>query len=543
MTNKDVAAEAITGSGKTLAFLIPILEILLKREEPLKKKDVGAIIITPTRELALQIDGVLSTFTKHTPQFTQILCIGGNNIEADLEKIKENGAHIIIATPGRLEDMFRRSTDGLTLAVGVKALEVLVLDEADRLLDMGFALSINNILSYLPKQRRTGLFSATQTDEVEALIRAGLRNPVRVAVKENQIDDEQTQRTPSTLQNFYMICEADEKFNYLMDFLRCHQNDKCMIFYSTCASVDYFSKAIKSLLKNTEVLCIHGKMKEKRNKIFAAFRSLQSGILICTDVMARGVDIPEVNWVLQYDPPSSANAFVHRCGRTARLGRSGNALLFLLPSEDSYVEFIALNQKVPMKRLSPPAPQQEYIHKLKHMALKDRAIYESGIKAFVSSVQSYAKHECSLIFRLKDIDIAKLARGYALLKLPKMPELKGKKLEHFEETEKDVSTIPYRDKMREKQRQSKLKIFQETGEMPGKKKFKTIKPENKPWAKEKERKDKKQRRKEKRDLKKRKMEFNETELDDLAKDAQLVKKFKRGKMSEEDFETEFIEDV
>ncbi|NWJ12044.1 DDX55 helicase, partial [Crypturellus undulatus] len=114
---------------------------------------------------------------------------------------------------------------------------------------------------------------------------------------------------------------------------------------STCACVEYYGKALESLIKQVKIMCIHGKMKHKRNKIFTEFRKLPGGILVCTDVMARGVDIPEVHWVLQYDPPSSASAFVHRCGRTARIGNVGSALVFLLPMEESYVNFLSINQK------------------------------------------------------------------------------------------------------------------------------------------------------------------------------------------------------
>ncbi|XP_030677477.1 ATP-dependent RNA helicase DDX55 isoform X3 [Nomascus leucogenys] len=345
MRNKDVAAEAVTGSGKTLAFVIPILEILLRREEKLKKSQVGAIIITPTRELAIQIDEVLSHFTKHFPEFSQILWIGGRNPGEDVERFKQQGGNIIVATPGRLEDMFRRKAEGLDLASCVRSLDVLVLDEADRLLDMGFEASINTILEFLPKQRRTGLFSATQTQEVENLVRAGLRNPVRVSVKEKGVAASSAQKTPSRLENYYMVCKADEKFNQLVHFLRNHKQEKHLVFFSTCACVEYYGKALEALVKGVKIMCIHGKMKYKRNKIFMEFRKLQSGILVCTDVMARGIDIPEVNWVLQYDPPSNASAFVHRCGRTARIGHGGSALVFLLPMEESYINFLAINQK------------------------------------------------------------------------------------------------------------------------------------------------------------------------------------------------------
>ncbi|KAM6051765.1 ATP-dependent RNA helicase DDX55 isoform 2-T2 [Theristicus caerulescens] len=488
MNNKDVAAEAVTGSGKTLAFVIPILEILLRREEKLKKTQVGAIIITPTRELAIQIDEVLSHFTKHFPRFSQILLIGGRNPMEDVEKFKEHGGNIIVATPGRLEDLFRRKADGLDLASCVKSLDVLVLDEADRLLDMGFEASLNAILDFLPKQRRTGLFSATQTQEVENLVRAGLRNPVRISVKEKGVAASNTQKTPTRLENYYMICKADEKFNQLVHFLRQHKQEKHLVFFS--------------------------------------------GILVCTDVMARGIDIPEVHWVLQYDPPSSASAFVHRCGRTARIGNVGSALVFLLPMEESYINFLSINQKCPMQEMKPQTNVLDLLPKLQSMALADRAVFEKGMKAFVSYVQAYAKHECHLIFRIKDLDFASLAKGFALLKMPKMPELRGKCFPDFTPVTVNTDSIKFKDKNREKQRQKQLeqqrKERQENG---GKKKF--IK--NKAWSKQKAKREKK-----KKITAKRKREegsdIEDEDMEELLNDTRLLKRLKKGKISEEEFE-------
>ncbi|XP_045152659.1 ATP-dependent RNA helicase DDX55 [Echinops telfairi] len=495
MKNKDVAAEAVTGSGKTLAFVIPILEILLRREEKLKKSQVGAIIITPTRELAIQINEVLAHFTKPFPQFSQILWIGGRNPGEDVQRFKAQGGNIIVATPGRLEDMFRRRAEGLDLASCVKSLDVLVLDEADRLLDMGFEASINTILELLPKQRRTGLFSATQTQEVESLVRAGLRNPVRISVKEKGVAASSTQKTPSRLDNYYMVCKADEKFNQLVHFLRNHKQEKHLVFFSTCACVEYYGRALEALVRNVGILCIHGKMKYKRNKIFMQFRSLPSGILVCTDVMARGIDIPEVHWVLQYDPPSSASAFVHRCGRTARIGHGGSALVFLLPMEESYVSFLAINQKCPLQEMRLQGHTVDVLPKLQALALADRAVFEKGMKAFVSHVQAYVKHECNLIFRLKDLDFARLARGFALLKMPKMPELRGKQFPEFVPVDIDTDTIPFKDKSREKQRQKLLEQkSRERVENGGRRKF----VKNKAWSKQKAKKEKKKKTSEKR---------------------------------------------
>ncbi|XP_068429905.1 ATP-dependent RNA helicase DDX55 [Clinocottus analis] len=540
MSNKDVAAEAVTGSGKTLAFVIPIIELLLRREEKLKKMQVGALVVTPTRELALQISEVMALFIQKFPQFTQILLIGGTNPMDDVEKFKDKGANIVIATPGRLEDMFRRKGDGLDLAGYVKSLDVLVLDEADRLLDMGFEASLNTILGHLPKQRRTGLFSATQTQELEKLVRAGLRNPVRIAVKEKGVAaSAAAQKTPSRLCNYYTICRTENKFNNLVAFLRQNKLEKHLVFFSTCACVEYYGRALETLVKKVTVLCIHGKMKSKRNKIFADFRALKSGILVCTDVMARGIDIPDVNWVLQYDPPSSASAFVHRCGRTARIGNQGNALVFLLPMEESYINFLSINQKCPLQKKVLAGEVLDVLPKVKALSLADRAMFDRGMRAFVSYVQAYAKHECSLIFRLKDLDLARLAQGFALLRMPKMPELKGKTFPGFSRTPLDTDTIRYKDKQREKQRQKMLAELKEKVKEPFvKKNF--IK--NKSWSKTKT----KTERRKKRSAKRKREEGSDVEdedLKELLKDTRLLKRLKKGQISEEDFEKQITSET
>ncbi|XP_075852596.1 ATP-dependent RNA helicase DDX55 isoform X3 [Microcebus murinus] len=448
--------------------------------------------------------------------------------------------------------MFRRKAEGLDLVSCVRSLDVLVLDEADRLLDMGFEASINTILEFLPKQRRTGLFSATQTQEVENLVRAGLRNPVRVSVKEKGVAASSTQKTPSRLENYYMVCKADEKFNQLVHFLRNHKQEKHLVFFSTCACVEYYGKALEALVKGVKIMCIHGKMKYKRNKIFMEFRKLQSGILVCTDVMARGIDIPEVNWVLQYDPPSNASAFVHRCGRTARIGHSGSALVFLLPMEESYINFLAINQKMgehwgevmparvenvvsvqcPLQEMKLQKNTADLLPKLKSMALADRAVFEKGMKAFVSYIQAYAKHECNLIFRLKDLDLASLARGFALLRMPKMPELRGKQFPDFVPVDVNTDTIPFKDKIREKQRQKLLEQQRkEKTENEGRRKF--IK--NKAWSKQKAKKEKKKKMNEKR-KREEGSDIEDEDMEELLNDTRLLKRFKKGKITEEEFE-------
>lgn len=344
MQNKDVAVEAITGSGKTLAFVIPILEILTRRPEPWTDRETGALILTPTRELATQIAGVLEPFLLQVA-IKLSLVIGGCDLQGNITAIND-GAHVIVATPGRLVDMLSRQD--CNLASSVRSLEVLVLDEADRLLELGFEQSINTILSYLPKQRRTGLFSATLNQDVKALIRAGLRNPVTVTVRDRQAE-RGTDPTPKSLSNFYLVVEAEKKVRALLTVLNNFCKDKVIVFFSTCASVCYFGTLTKRLLPTANVLVLHGKMHSKRQRLFEEFSSCSCGVLMCTDVMARGVDFPSVDWVVQFDPPSSTKSFVHRCGRTARMGQQGQALVMLLPSESSYVEFLSLNQHISLE--------------------------------------------------------------------------------------------------------------------------------------------------------------------------------------------------
>lgn len=342
MQNKDVAVEAITGSGKTLAFVLPITEILIRRPQPWLPRETGALILTPTRELATQIANVLKPFLLQV-SLDVVLLIGGRDLQENITSINTRGAQVVVATPGRLVDVLSRQD--CNLASSVRSLEVLVLDEADRLLELGFEQSINTALSYLPKQRRTGLFSATLNQDVKALMRAGMRNPVTITVKDKQTE-KGTAPTPNSLSNFYLVCEAERKVMALFTILSKLRDKKVIVFFATCASVCYFGTLARRLLPELNIVALHGKMRSNRQKLFEQFSSCNKGALVCTDVMARGVDFPSVDWVIQFDPPSSTKSFVHRCGRTARMGQRGQALVILLPSEAAYVEFLNLNQHI-----------------------------------------------------------------------------------------------------------------------------------------------------------------------------------------------------
>lgn len=554
LKQKDVAAEAVTGSGKTLAFLIPLIEILKRREqeEKWKKHNVGAIVISPTRELALQISDVLNQILKHVKGICSAVFVGGNSVEEDVRNFRQNGANIIICTPGRMEDLLTRKID-INLPHAVKTLEILVLDEADRLLDLGFRTTVNTILSYLPRQRRTGLFSATQTKEVEDLMRAGLRNPVIVSVSTKS-----SQSTPKSLSNYYVIAKNNGKLASLISFIEEKNIQKAILFLPTCASVDYWSQIFPILISkelNLPIFAIHGKMKEKRNKVLESFREAEKGLILCTDVMARGIDIPEIDWVLQWEPPMSANAFVHRIGRTARQGNEGSSLLLLYECEEDYVSFIERNQRVCLTPLEHEVSDEKinlFIDQIRSFLKKDRLMMDIATKAFVSHIRAYSKHECSLLLQIKKLPLGAMALTYGLLQMPKMPECKNRDISDFHVIENlDVNTIAYKDKKKEEVRLEKLEEYKKTGHWPGFKK--THKKPTIPWSKsnqsKEERKEKRKKRKAEKKLKalnnipskKRKKGISQEDMDELAKDIALMKKFKKKKISEEEFDQKFAE--
>ena len=421
------------------------------------------------------------------------------------------------------------------------------------MLDLGFELAVNTILSFLPRQRRTGLFSATQTKELLDLMRAGLRNPVLVNVKEKA-----NQSTPKLLKNFFMIIEPEQKLNYLLKFIEKRSIQKAMIFLPTCACVEYWSEILPQLLTTSTVLSIHGKMKKNRGKILNKFRELDNVILLCTDVMARGVDIPEMDWVLQWDPPSNAAAFIHRVGRTARQGSEGNALIMLLPNEAAYVDFLSKNQKVTMEKVEVESSWNESFstlaRKIHAMQRKDKNIFDKGTRAFVSHVKAYSKHECNLLLRVKDLDLGKVASSYALLRLPKMPEMKEQFKSSFigPSEEVNINNLEYLNKQKQQAYQKKQEIYQETGEWPGQK---SIKKTSESWTDSKQKRDlHKENRKKRQDTKKtikeqkasgaqtttrkRKNKYTQEDLEELAKDIAAIKKFKKNKISKQQLDSE-----
>jgi len=541
---KDVIGEAVTGSGKTLAFLVPVLQIILRREYPIKKHEVYGLVLAPTRELAVQIFDVLQTFKDDLPEITSLLLCGGCSIQEEINAFQNDGGNIIIGTPGRIVDVFNRSVrNPINLATSCKALEILILDEADRLLERGFSEKISTIFAYCPKQRRTSLFSATQTSDVRNLIRAGLRNPMLVRVKQPQLEAKQMSKTPTSLNNYYMICKQEDKFSILVSLLQERKSLKTLVFFASCAAVDYFAELLTRIVPECGIHAIHGKQKGKRKVVLRRFRDAPSGALLCTDVMGRGIDLHELDWVLQFDTPSQPENFVHRCGRTARSGREGSALLLLLESERSYVNFLESNQYVALREMEAPDTVPSLLDRMREVQRKDLAIVEKGRMAYVSFIQFYKKHACGMLFKLEKLNLGLLGMCYGLLDLPKMPEMKKFSTDDFVPADFDKNSITYKNKEREISRQKKLEIYNETGKWPTSKKDGDKPKQTVAWSKNKEIKAKKKLRKQKKEeALKRKLTAEDVEeaSEDYHQMQGLKKKLKKQKISTEDFDKEFL---
>ncbi|KAF7491801.1 ATP-dependent RNA helicase DDX55 [Sarcoptes scabiei] len=442
---KDLIVQAVTGSGKTLSFVVPILQILLQKhqENSLGKFEIGAIVVIPTRELAIQIHETFRKFTDHLTivHFNVMLLVGGSPISKDIDFFKSNGAHIIISTPGRLYDLLEKC--GEFASAVRKNLEIFILDEADQLLSLGFEKILNEIIRFLPKLRRTSLYSATQTKQIDQLIRVGLRNPFHIEIKDdrNSNIDKRYIHMPEKLQNYYIEFESHEdKLPFLIEMICESPEKKFIIFVSTCAQVDFLEVILKKLLlikkrkSKMSILKLHRKLKNKRKKIFEIFLDQNDSILICTDLMSRGVDIPSVDWVINYDLPLSIENYVHRCGRSAhQFDQNGNSVQFCVKNEKKFVQILESkgvlidNFETRAKIVPEESLKFEIFNEIKMEARRNINFYQLSMQAYVSFIRTYATKQFMSQWLFKNCDIVDIANGYGLLRMPKMPEFRHTK--------------------------------------------------------------------------------------------------------------------
>lgn len=305
MQGKDVVAQSMTGSGKTAAFGVPMLHFIEKG------RGVQALVIVPTRELCEQVANEIRKFGKYM-NISVAKVYGGVGIEPQIHSLRYS--EIVVGTPGRILDHMNRRT------VNFSSLKILVLDEADRMLDMGFIDDIRRIIHALPRKRQTMLFSATIPDEVVRIARNYMHNPVKISAEP---------RVPAhKLRQFYYDAPEDEKISLLVHLIKKETPSLAIVFCNTKRETDFVARVLAD--SGIEAKALHGDMtQQQRTHVMAGFHRGRPHVLVATDVAARGLDIKNVSHIFNYDVPQDADSYTHRIGRTARIGKEGKAVILL----------------------------------------------------------------------------------------------------------------------------------------------------------------------------------------------------------------------
>ncbi|CAG9467327.1 unnamed protein product [Pedinophyceae sp. YPF-701] len=412
LCGRDVLGAAKTGSGKTLAFTIPLLERLYRSRWAMQD-GLGGLIICPTRELALQIFEELRKVGRHHT-FSAGLLIGGKDVGEEASRVQR--LNILVATPGRLLQHMDE-----TAGFDCSNLRVLVLDEADRILDMGFREALDAIVDNLPRQRQTMLFSATQTRSVKDLARLSLRDPERLSVHA-----ESAVATPAKLRQVWVEVPAEGKLNMLWSFLKTHTRQKTIVFLSTCKQVRFVFEAFRRLRPGIPLRCLHGKMHQmRRMAAYYEFCEAKGMALFATDIAARGLDFPAVDWVVQADCPDDVATYIHRAGRTARYTSGGKAMLMLTPHERPEMVKALAEAKIPIKQIRPnPDKQQQVSPALQALLSKVPEVKEMAQRAIVSYLRCLNLQSNKALFDVHKVPVADLALSMGLASVPKLRFLK-----------------------------------------------------------------------------------------------------------------------
>ncbi|XP_059615876.1 probable ATP-dependent RNA helicase DDX10 [Phlebotomus argentipes] len=410
LQGKDVLGAAVTGSGKTLAFLVPILETLFVRKWT-RYDGVGAIVITPTRELAYQIFETLKRIGSHH-DFSAGLIIGGKNLK--FERTRMDQCNIIICTPGRLLQHMDQ-----TALFNCDSMQLLVLDEADRCLDMGFEPTMNAIVENLPQERQTLLFSATQTRSVKDLARLSLVDPIYVAPHEQQAT---VKVTPDNLTHSYLVCELKDKITMLWSFVKHHKRSKIIVFLASCKQVKYVHEIFSKLRPGVSLLALYGTLsQDRRVAVYNDFMQKSAVVLLATDIASRGLDFPSVNWVVQLDCPEDAVAYIHRAGRTARFNANGENLLVVLPSEEEGILAELKSRNISIESISIDDKFMFSPHaKIEVLLSKFHELKESAQRAFLAYIKSVMLMKKKEIFKVDSLDIDGFARSLGLVTTPRV---------------------------------------------------------------------------------------------------------------------------
>ena len=450
----------------------------LYRDGFIKEEGLGALILLPIRELAIQVFEVINKIGKHH-NYSVGLVIGGNDYEK--ERYVVNNMNILIGTPGRILQHMSES-----YMFTADNLKILVIDEADRILDEGFEDELNKIINYLPKNRQTLLFSATLTRNLKRLVKIHMRSPEYINLSNtdnvlntieninknelsimkikndgnNNINLNNNNNTnlndmiiPKNLSQFYSIVEPEDRVNVLYSFLKTHKMSKILVFVSSRKQVRYFTEVFKHLKLGMLFLDIHGKQKQgKRYSTFYTFsQKRNSVVLFATDLASRGVDFPAIDWVIQLDPPEDIAQYIHRVGRTARYKSDGNSVLFVGEKEINFVNELELRKIKVTKIKIAPNKINNITPVVRSLLSEHNELIEIAEKAISSYVKSINLMTNKNVFNIKNIDLGKLALSYGLVSSPEMV-VKSKKEVEEEIEDEDNKIIETKNKKIEEEK-------------------------------------------------------------------------------------------
>lgn len=330
LSGKDLIGQSKTGSGKTAAFALPILNKI-----KLQSQNLQALVLCPTRELAVQVVNEIRKLGRRHEGLKVLALVGGQPSRMQADAL-ENGVHIAIGTPGRVLDLAERRR------IDFSHLETLVLDEADKMLDMGFEDEIGAILRVLPTSRQTVFFSATYPETIQSLSKKYQKNPLVVKIEE-------TDNSISAIKQMFYETEADDKINTLLRVLQQHPSNSTLVFCNMKSTVNEITETLTK--QNVSCDCLHGDLEQRdRDKVMTMFRNGSHRILIATDVAARGLDIDNLELVVNFDLPAQPETYVHRIGRTGRAGRNGMAVTLANPRDTLKILEIETLTKTKMER-------------------------------------------------------------------------------------------------------------------------------------------------------------------------------------------------
>jgi len=344
LKENDVLGSAQTGTGKTAAFALPILHHLIKEKQNNNQQKIRALVVTPTRELAIQIGENFTAYSKYT-NIKNTVIFGGVKQGVQTTALN-NGVDVLVATPGRLLDLMGQGF------ISLKDIGYFVLDEADRMLDMGFIHDIKKLLEKLPKERQSLFFSATMPNNILALSNTILRNPEKIAVH-------QVSTTAETIQQFIYYTNKSAKKELLFHILKDKKINQVLVFSRTKHGADRIVKNLRK--KHIEAAAIHGdKSQSQRQRALQSFKNNEIRVLVATDIAARGIDIDKLSYVLNYDMPNESETYVHRIGRCGRAGEEGVSISICEPEENAYTKAIEklIKQKISEVQ-NHPFPQTE----------------------------------------------------------------------------------------------------------------------------------------------------------------------------------------